>query len=373
MHYYNLYEGASTTPKRKISRAIERRGVNYVRDIVESCNCTFTEVDLGSDLGFDAYIEFISGEEATGCCIGVQIKSGKSYVSSDQRTYYLRGDKDHFGYWKSHVLPIAGIVFNPLERKAAWCDVTEYLESNSEVIEKGPYQIPISSNDEFGKNTFNDFIRHFLEYQIKYKEGDNFGRALQYFADVRDTQKCFEGMKALFFFHRNWKATWYYLISSFANIENKFLRTKLIICLGHIPGHPDILWFDSNIINEDTRKYALSLIKERFGRKETEFLLELVDELGFARATIGQWVHAIIDVIPNRNRILKSITFDEQIDEKVRCDSLMLLIYYVQISSPERCIQLIKAYLSRFPVSGYADTLLEMAKIIKEFGSVSFY
>ena len=96
-----------------MSRAIERRGVNYVRDIVESSNCTFTEIHSESDLGLDAYIEFILGEEAAGCCIGVQIKSGKSYVSSDQRTYYLRGDKDHFGYWKSLVLPIAGIVFNP--------------------------------------------------------------------------------------------------------------------------------------------------------------------------------------------------------------------------------------------------------------------
>lgn len=61
------------------------------------------------------------------------------------------------------------------------------------------------------------------------------------------------------------------------------------------------------------------------------------------------------------------------IKREVRCDSLMLLIYYVQISSPERCIQLIKTYLSRFPVSVYKDTLLEMVRIIKEFGSLSYY
>lgn len=340
---------------------------------MESCNCTFTEVGLGSDLGNDAYIELIWGEEATGCCIGVQIKSGKSYVSSDKKTYYLKGDKEHFIYWKSHILPIAGIVFNPSTENAVWCDITEYLESNSEVIEKGPYRIPISSNNGFSKNTFNDFVGHFLKYQAKYKEGDNFSRALEYFADVNDIQKCLEGMKALFFFHRNRKATWYYLISSFANIESKFLRTQLTIYLAHIPGHPDILWHDRNIINEDTRKYSLSLIKERFRRKEAESLLELVDELGFARATIGQWIHAIIDVIPNRNRILRSIAFDGQIDEKVRCDSLMLLIYYVQTSSTDRCIQLITRYLWKFPDSIYKDILLEMVNIIEEFGFVSFY
>lgn len=340
---------------------------------MESCNCTFTEVGLESDLGNDAYIEFIVGEEATGCCIGVQIKSGESYVSSDRRTYYLRGDKDHFVYWKSHILPIVGIVFNPSVEKAVWCDITEYLESNPEVIEKGPYRILISSDNEFSRTTFNDFIRHFLKHQVKYREGDNFGRALEYFADVRDVQKCLEGMKALFFFHRNRKATWYYLISSFGGIENKFLRNQLTIYLGHIPGHPDILWYNSNIIDQDIRNYSLSLIEEKFGRKEIELLLELVDELGFARGTIGQWVHAIIDIIPNRNRILKSLAFDEHIHEKVRCDSLMLLIYYVQISSANRCIQLITRYLERFPDSNYKDILLEIANTIKEFGSVSFY
>ncbi len=360
-------------PKRLISRAIERQGVNYVRDVVESCNSTFVEVSFGSDLGNDAYIEFISGEEATGCCIGAQIKSGASYISSDQQTYYIRGNKEKFAYWKTHILPVAGIVFNPSAEKAVWCDITEYLESNPEAVQKGPYRIPISSNNEFSRNTFCDFLKHFLRYQEQYKSGDNFSRALECFADAENTQNCFDGMKNLFFFHRNRKATWYYLISAFSNIENRFLRSELAICLAHIPGHPDIFWYDGNIIDDPIRKYAISLIKKRFERKEVELLLELVDEMGFARGAIGEWIHSIIDVVPNRNRILELIAYDEKLDEKIRCDSLMLLIYYVQISSAKRCIQLLKAYLDRFPDSAYRDALREMVVAISEFGYVSFY
>lgn len=362
------------TTKRKRTKTIERLGINYVRNVVESCNSTFKEIDLSNDIGNDAYIEFILGEEATGCCIGAQIKSGKSYVSNDKRTYYFRTDKDHFEYWKSHILPIVGIVFNPLEKRAVWCDITEYIENNPEVIEKGPYQISVSAGKEFSKNTFHDFIKHFLKYQKRYKKGDNFGRSLEYFADTKDTQRCFEGIKSLFFYHRSRRAIWYYFITSFSNIKNEILRTQLAVCLAYIPGHMDILWHRNNVIDEDTRKYALSLIKERFGRKEVELLLELVDEEnGFSRGSIGEWIHAIIDIIPNRPNILKSIVFDNCTDEKIRYGSLILLIYYIQKDSPDKCIHLISNYLRKFPNSMYADALEETINIIKEYGCVSFY
>ncbi len=362
------------TTKRKKSKAIERQGVNYVRNVVESGNCTFREIDLSNDIGNDAYIEFILGEEATGCCIGVQIKSGKSYISNDQKTYYLKADRDHFEYWKSHILPVAGIVFNPSGNRAVWCDIREYIENNSEIIEKGPYQVPISADNEFSKNTFHDFIKYFLRYQEKHKKGDNFGCSLEYFANVKDIQKCFEGIKSLFFYHRNREATWYYFVISFSNIENEFLRAQLAVCLAYVPGHGDIFWHKNNVINEGTRRYALSLIKEKFGRKEVELLLGLVDEEnGFSRGAIGEWVHAIIDVVLNRNSILKSIAFAEHIDEKIRCDSLMLLIYYIQNDSPDKCIELISSYLKKFPNSTYANTLIVIIENIKKYGCLSFY
>src|SRR5437870_1454265 len=100
------------TTKHKRSKSISRTGIKFTRDIVEERGSKFQEIALENDMGNDAYIEFIQDEEATGCCIFVQIKSGDSYVKADGN-YVLKADKDHFEYWSSHLLPVAAIVYSP--------------------------------------------------------------------------------------------------------------------------------------------------------------------------------------------------------------------------------------------------------------------
>src|SRR4051812_35154094 len=101
------------TTRRKQSAATSRVGVNTVRTIVERANCIFQEIEQANDVGNDAYIEFILGEHATGCCIAAQIKSGPSYLTANG-ALVLVGDRDHFEYWRSHVLPVVGIVVDPV-------------------------------------------------------------------------------------------------------------------------------------------------------------------------------------------------------------------------------------------------------------------
>ena len=141
------------TVKRPKSKSISREGVNFVKTIIEGRNHIFQEIGQENDIGNDAYIEFVKEERATSFCIAVQIKAGKSYISDDGRTYYLDSDKDHFEYWIKHVLPIGGIVFNPETQTGVWCDITEYLQQNPRIIEKGPYRINISSTRIFSKET----------------------------------------------------------------------------------------------------------------------------------------------------------------------------------------------------------------------------
>lgn len=193
------------------------------------------------------------------------------------------------------------------------------------------------------------------------------------FADVDNVRRCFEGIKSLFFHHRNRTATWHFFAISLPKLKDKFLRSQLALCLAHIPGHPDILWHEGNIIDSDVREQALSLIKRLFGRDEVQALLELVDEYGFERGCIGESVHAIIDVVPNRDSILESVAFDKRVEGKTRCDSLMLLVYYTQESSADAAMQLISSYLERFPDSEYKGALAEIRQAIEEFGNVAFY
>lgn len=361
------------TTKRKKSKATARTGIKYVRDIVESHNCVFQEIDLENDVGNDAYIEFIQEEDATGCCIAVQIKSGASYVSKNGDSFILKGDKEHFVYWDSHILPIGAVIYDPRNNKAAWCDVTEFLESNPKVIENGPYNISILASQEFNSSTFNEFRNQFLKYREQYKKDSNFGKALEKFARRNDFEGCLDGLRSLFSFHRQRTASWYYLISSFRNFRNHPLLRTLVIALCHIPGHDDIFWHKGNITDEPIRKTALSFMEEQFDRNDVISLLEAVDEYGFERGSIGQCIHAIVDVVKERDGILESIAFDVSIAEETRFSALLLLIYEKQFGSTSACISFIEDYLRKFPESVHKPELSELSHMIRQYGGVSFY
>lgn len=46
-------------PKRKKSAATERKGVNYIRSVVEESGSIFQEITRDNDYGNDAFIELV--------------------------------------------------------------------------------------------------------------------------------------------------------------------------------------------------------------------------------------------------------------------------------------------------------------------------
>src|SRR5581483_2990305 len=159
------------TTRRKRSQATSRDGINFVRELVEHQNCTFQEIELHNDLGNDAYVEFVVEEAATGCCVALQIKSGTSYRDSSR--YFFQADRDHFEYWASHTLPVLAIFVDPKERRAAWSDITNHLQTHPDAITNGPYAI--HAEREFSAATFAEFRNHCLKYREQYGRESNFG------------------------------------------------------------------------------------------------------------------------------------------------------------------------------------------------------
>lgn len=145
--------------RRRRTAATGEQGAHYVKGVVIGHNCIFNENPLQNDLGIDAHVEFIVGEEATGCSVALQIKSGPSYRSSSGH-YVLRADRNHLDYWSSLLVPVGAMIADPDAGTAAWCDVTEYLESNPATIDSGPYTIP--AEHRFDSETFGEFRDHFL-------------------------------------------------------------------------------------------------------------------------------------------------------------------------------------------------------------------
>ena len=92
--------------KAKNSDRTERIGVGIALTAFESIGFAFRE-QSESDYGIDAQAELIETERPTGQLLGMQLKSGHSYLSETcDGGYVFRTAKKHVEYWHNHALPV---------------------------------------------------------------------------------------------------------------------------------------------------------------------------------------------------------------------------------------------------------------------------
>lgn len=74
-----------------------------------------------SDVGIDGQIELVNDDgSATGLLIGVQIKSGESFVNHKQKKFTFTSSREHYKYWSNLIMPTIGVVFSPKLETASW-------------------------------------------------------------------------------------------------------------------------------------------------------------------------------------------------------------------------------------------------------------
>jgi len=358
------------TTKRKHSQSISRDGINFVRSLVERQNSTFQEIDLHNDLGNDAYVEFVVEENATGCCVALQIKSGPSYRNSSGR-YSFQADRDHFEYWASHTLPVLAVIFDPERELAVWGDITDHLRSKPSYIKEGPYAIHVDR--ELSESTFPEFRDYCLQYRDQYSREPNFGRALESFSARENVECCFDGLRALFAYHRNQAATWYYLISCISNYRRHPILHPLVARLCHIPGHGDIFWGNQNTINEEVRRGALLMMTERFDRRDALTLLSAIDDAGVDRGTIGQCVHALIDTMADTASVMESIAIDPSQDERTRHNAILFSITAAQSHSIPSALALLNRLRTSISDDEFSALIDWLEGDLREYGYVTLY
>lgn len=358
------------TTKRKFAQATGRDGINFVRRLVERQNSTFQEIDLHNDLGNDAYLEFVVEENATGCCVALQIKSGSSYRAGQDR-YAFHSDRDHFEYWASHALPVLAVIFDPDKEKAVWVDITNHLRTNPSLITKGPYMI--YADQDFSESTFSDFRDHCLEYRDQFSREPNFGRALQSFSDRENVERCFDGLGALFSYHRNQSATWYYLISCISNYREHPILRHLVARLCHIPGHGDIFWSKRNTIDEEVRQAALLMMKERFDRRDALTLLSVIDDAGIDRGTIGHCVHALVDTMEDTPGVMESIAIDPSQSDHVRHSAILFAVSSAQTLSASAALAILDRIRPSTDDGDLSAVLDWLEGDLRRYGYVAFY
>ena len=357
------------TTKWKHNKTAEFLGIDYTSQVINKAHSIFNKVDGSNDIGLDGYVEFVDNESATGLCIGVQIKSGNSYQNKNKDYAIITADFNHFEYWKSHILPLAGIVYIPEDDLAYWIDLTAYLRDDNLT---GPYTIRISKKNTFIPETFSKFYNTFSEYKNSYKKDWNFGKALKGLLPDKDKNTRIESIKSLFYFHRNDAESWYYLINQFSRENNFIIENLLLFTFRHLINHGDIFWHKGNIVKESVREYARKLIGDNFKEKEIAKLLDHIDEAGITRGSMGQNIYPIIDLIPAKIDYLKKVILDKNSKEDSKAWAGIILINEFQQYDLNRAIKFADSMIYNFPESEFIEQFELIRDSLKKDGFVDF-
>jgi hypothetical protein len=350
--------------KKKLTTAIARQGVNYVRDVVESANCIFHEVSQQNDFGNDAFIELVENENVRGITIGAQIKSGSSYCSRDKCT--IPATRRHFEYWRDHSLTIIGIVYDPTEGVAYWTNLKRYVRFNSGQIDTGPYSVTFPKK-EFNRLTHQGFRDFFSPIFLGNPIILDYDRSKK-FAESSDPDLHSIGIRSLMKGYCKSPETWEVFLKLFRERAIEDIDPILIYYLAHIPGHQDIAW-EGGYFKKELRSQFGQLLKE-FGRDEILRLLLLVDESGFERGGIGQSVDAVIYMAKEKLRYLLSIAGDSSLDKMVRQYAALLYACYEQKASINELDQLLRSEAETSEIRNYIEYLI---KTLRSEGYVYLY
>jgi hypothetical protein len=306
-------------PKLKKTSITAKKGINFLKGIVEDNGSIFHKIEQENDFGIDCIIEFFKDEEPVNVSIAFQIKSGSSYINNDNLTATIPVD-DHFEYWTKYSLPVYGLVYDMDKRDGYWVNIKEYLKKN-----------PTQKNIVFNINRSNTLTESDYDYLFfplmtgktpKLSLTDSVS-----FFQSKYLEEHYIGMSSLFKNYINKKETWDNFIGFIRNKPSEYISEQLIYYVAHIPWHGDIFYVGENI-HPTISYYAKSLISE-FNEAITVKLLSLINEdVGIIRGSLGESVEAIISCINNKQEVLKSIISETKYTEMIRSLASVILIYY---------------------------------------------
>jgi hypothetical protein len=180
-------------------------------------------------------------------------------------------------------------------------------------------------------------------------------------------------LKSLFYFHRDCKETWYYLLQQFKIEEDEAFQLHLISIMRFLIGHGDIFWHKDNFIPDEIEDYARNFIKKYYGFHEVDKLLRFIGEGGITRGTIGQDIYPLIQIIPNKLQILEGIVSDITKPEVNRYWATIIAINYLQYKNPLKAIAFIDKVKTIFSHHENLEMLEAIKETIKSEGFMDFY
>lgn len=120
--------------------ATARIGVGVTKIVCARAGQIWRELTI-SDVGFDGQVQLVEKGRPTGIFIGVQVKTGASFINRRTETFTLKADHPPFLYWFRSQIPALGVVVDLSDLAACWININEHLTPQR--IRSGPYSVPI--------------------------------------------------------------------------------------------------------------------------------------------------------------------------------------------------------------------------------------
>lgn len=298
------------------SNITSKKGVNYIRSVIEDRGSLFHKIELENDLGIDALIEFIRDEKPLYKQVALQIKSGSSYYNKKENECIIPIGK-HRDYWLNYPLPVFGIVYVPLFKCAFWVDIKKWLMNNKQ---ESMVRFEIGELNRFDEE---NFIKLFMPKIMSEIPDLSLVEAVEYFNSNKH-EEFYLGLIVLFRKHINSFKTWELMVNYFIEKPIDEIPNNLIYYLAHIPWHSDI-WHSGEPISQEVRNYVNNLI-QKFDYDEVLKLLHFIDEEnGIARGTYGQSCEAIISSLHNSSSYLSEIIRNEDLKLSIRHFAALIL------------------------------------------------
>jgi hypothetical protein len=145
-------------PKRKETTITSRKGVNYLRTIVENTGSIFNEIHQENDVGIDAIVELFVDEKPINKLVAFQVKSGSSFYDK-KNDLCLLPVENHFDYWINYSIPVYGLVYVPALGQGYWVNIKQHLTVHGKVnvIKFQPKTINTLS-EEYFQNVFSPLV-----------------------------------------------------------------------------------------------------------------------------------------------------------------------------------------------------------------------
>lgn len=259
------------------NKVTENKGILYVQDQVNQQGSIYRNIHQESDVGVDGLIEFVLDEEVTGILIGVQVKSGDSYLNTKRDGFELAVSQDHIDYWANYHLPVYLIFYSPSLQKAACTSIKSYIDyaryHDRLPIKKIEVRLDQAFDSETIATNFPLLVSTFRDEQTLFKCVED---CLS--GSIREQKDAFQ----ILAYHpksRASKVTLYVATKLLMHEDQETAKDALFV-LGYGVGRKRWSWNPNNKDEKALIDYACELTRT-LTKSQIERIVELVDDEGF--------------------------------------------------------------------------------------------